>query len=72
MGSAPRKSFQPVPVDWERVGKVVLDVAYAIHTELGPGLPESVYQVAMSHVIESNGALVETEVNFPYYFEGQN
>ena len=70
MGSTEKRAFQPVPAEVERVGKVVLDAAYAVHTELGPGLLESVYQIAMKHVIESNGTLVETEVKLPILFRG--
>jgi GxxExxY protein len=70
MDSTARKSFQPVPADVEQVGKVVLDAAYAVHTELGPGLLESVYQVAMKHIIASNGVLIETEVKLPILFRG--
>ena len=65
-----KKSFLSVPTEVERVGKVVLDAAYAVHTELGPGLLESVYQVAMKHVIESVGVPVETEVKLPILFRG--
>ena len=68
MGSTSRKIFQPIPSEVERVGKVVLDAAYAVHSELGPGLLESVYQIAMKHVIESSGVPVETEVRLPYIF----
>jgi GxxExxY protein len=70
MGSTSRKVFQPFPPQVVWVGKVVLDAAYAVHTELGPGLLESVYQVAMKHVIESSGVPVETEVEFPILFRG--
>jgi GxxExxY protein len=70
MGSTSRKVFQPIPPEVERVGKVVLDAAYAVHTELGPGLLESVYQVAMKHVIESSGVPVEMEVKLPILFRG--
>jgi GxxExxY protein len=70
MGSTSRKIFQPVPSNVERVGKVVLDAAYAVHTELGPGLLEFVYQVAMRRVIESSGVPVKTEVKLPILFRG--
>ncbi len=70
MSSTPKRVFQPVPIDVERVGKMVLDAAYAVHTELGPGLLESVYQIAVKHVIESSGSLVETEVKLPILFRG--
>jgi GxxExxY protein len=52
------------------MGKVVLDAAFKVHTVLGPGLLESVYQIAMKHVIETGGTLVETEVKLPIMFEG--
>jgi len=48
----------------------VLDAAYKVHTVLGPGLLESVYQTAMRHVITVNNTLVETEVKLPIMFEG--
>lgn len=47
-----------------------MDAAYAVHTELGPGLLESIYQIAMKHVIETSGVLVETEVKLPILFRG--
>lgn len=71
MNTAPTKRvFQPIPPEVERIGKVVLDAAFKVHTVLGPGLLESVYQIAMKHVIETGGTLVETEVKLPIMFEG--
>ena len=71
MDTAPTKRVvQPIPPDVERVGKTVLDAAFKVHAVLGPGLLESVCQAAMKHVIEKNGAQVETEVKLPIMFEG--
>ena len=66
----PKRVFQPIPPDVERIGKVVLDAAFRVHTALGPGLLESVYRTAMRHVIETKGLLAETEVKLPILFEG--
>jgi GxxExxY protein len=52
------------------MGKAVLDAAFRVHTSLGPGSLESVYRIAMKHVIEANGILAETEVKLPILFEG--
>ncbi len=65
-----KRIFQPIPLEVERIGKIVLDAAFKVHTVLGPGLLESVYQFAMKHVIEQSGTLVETEVKLPIMFEG--
>jgi GxxExxY protein len=63
-------SFQPIPADVERIGKVVLNAAYKVHTTLGPGLLESVYQTSMKHVIEKSGVAVKTDIKLPIIFEG--
>ncbi len=69
MVNYPRKVFLPITPDVERVGKIVLDAAYKVHTVLGPGLLESVYGIAMKHVIEKNGIIAEREVKLPIMFE---
>ena len=68
--SSTQMAFQPIPADVERIGKVVLNAAYKVHTTLGPGLLESVYQASMRHVIEKNGVTVKTDVKLPILFEG--
>ena len=65
-----RTVFQPVPADVERIGKLVLNAAYKVHTTLGPGLLEAVYQTAMKHVLEKSGVAVKTDVKLPILFEG--
>jgi len=70
MNSSSKRVFQPIPPEVEKVGKVVLDAAFKVHTVLGPGLLESVYQIAMKHLIETGGTLIETEVKLPIMFEG--
>ena len=70
MPNSIRKLYPPIPPETERVGKLVLDAAYKVHTVLGPGLLESVYQTAMKHVLQSGGVSVETEVKLPIMFEG--
>jgi len=70
MYTATRTVFQPVPADVERIGKVVLNAAYKVHTTLGPGLLESVYQASMKHVLEKSGLTVRTDVKLPILFEG--
>ena len=70
MYTSTQRVFQPIPADVERIGKVVLNAAYKVHTTLGPGLLESVYQTSMKHVIEKNGVSVRTDVKLPILFDG--
>jgi GxxExxY protein len=70
MTRPPKRVFTPIPPDVERIGKVILDAAFRVHTALGPGLLESVYETAVAHVIRESGLLVETQVVLPIMFEG--
>jgi len=38
-----------------QIAKAVVDVAYKLHTELGPGLLESVYEVLLEHELVRRG-----------------
>lgn len=62
------RTFAPIPVETEKVGKLVLDGAYRVHTALGPGLLESVYESCLAFEIRQSGSLVETQVPFPIVY----
>jgi GxxExxY protein len=70
MTRSSKRIYAPIPPEVERVGKAVLDAAFKVHTVLGPGLLESVYETALTHVIRKGGLFVETQVVLPIIFEG--
>lgn len=45
----PTRPFKPIPLEVETIGKKVLDAAYTVHTDLGPGLLESVYEACLAY-----------------------
>jgi GxxExxY protein len=55
----------------ERVGKQVLDAAFHVHTVLGPGLLESVYEAALATELRKRGLRVEVQKPIPVFYEGQ-
>jgi GxxExxY protein len=61
--------FAPVSSKVELVGKAVLGAAYRIHTALGPGLLESVYEACLAYEIRESGLLVETQVAVPVIYK---
>jgi GxxExxY protein len=61
--------FLPIPPEVERIGKAVLDAAYRVHTTLGPGLLESVYETCLAFEIRDSGLLVETQVPVPVTYK---
>jgi GxxExxY protein len=44
--------------------------AFAIHTALGPGLLESVYETLLSHELRKAGLDVKTQVALPVLYDG--
>ena len=55
----------------EDVGKAVLDAAFKVHSALGPGLLESVYEAALARELERRGLGVERQKAVPVYYEGE-
>lgn len=72
MNSSSKRVFQPVPPDVEKVGKAVLDAAFKVHTTLGPGLLESVYETTHAYEIRKSGLTVATQVALPIIYDGQH
>lgn len=48
----------------------VLRLAYKIHSALGPGLLENVYQICLAHELRNEGYLVEVEKPIPIEYDG--
>ena len=52
-----------------QIAKIVVDAAYKIHTKLGPGLLETVYEVTLAHELRKRGLRVERQVPVPIVYE---
>ena len=48
----------------------VRKAAFALHTELGPGLLESVYETALAYELRRAGLAVSTQVPLPMVYAG--
>lgn len=44
--------------------------AFRVHSALGPGLLESVYEKALKYELEKNGWRVEGQIGVPFVYEG--
>ena len=53
-----------------QIAKEVVDAAVKIHTKLGPGLLESVYEAVLARELERRGLRVERQVPIPIEYEG--
>ena len=51
--------------DVEELSSIVVDCAYKLHVEAGPGLLESVYEVVLATMLETRGLRVRRQVPVP-------
>ncbi len=51
------------------ISKIVVDIAYKVHTKIGPGLLESVYEEIMFCEIKNYGLKVERQKAIPVFWK---
>ena len=51
------------------IAKTVLDAAFKVHTNLGPGLLESVYEAVLAYELTRQGIEVRRQVPIPIRYE---
>lgn len=51
------------------ISKIIVDVCYKIHTKLGPGLLESVYEAVLNHELTKKGLKVERQKPIPVIWD---
>lgn len=59
----------PISIEVERVATQVVDAAFAVHSTLGPGLLESVYEVCLAYELTKRGLKVERQLPLPVVYD---
>ena len=54
------------------IARIVVDVAYKIHTTIGPGLLESAYEAIFAYELRKRGLQVQRQVSVPIVYEEVN
>ncbi len=54
----------------EEIARELVDSGYKVHTELGPGSLESVYEVVVAKLLTGRGLRVERQKSVPIIFQG--
>lgn len=55
----------------EAIAKDIVDCAFKVHKEFGPGLLESAYQACHAYELRKRGRIVLTELKLPIIYDGQ-
>lgn len=63
------KPFTSISDTEERIGKAIVNAAFNVHKELGPGLLEKVYEIGMAHELSKAGFFVKRQVDIPIVYD---
>ncbi len=50
---------------------LIMQAAYDVHNELGPGFPESIYEEAMNHELARQGVKLERQKKIKVFYKGE-
>lgn len=56
------------PEEW--LCKEIVDCAYRVHKQLGPGLLEKIYEVCICHELSKKEILYQRQVHLPVVYDG--
>ena len=62
--------FEPVSREVDAVARRFVDACFAVHSALGPGLLESVYEACLEHELQKRGMQIQRQVEFPVLYRG--
>lgn len=52
-----------------QIGDIIIDVAFDLHRQLGPGLLETVYEVILAQELQQRGLNVERQLRIPIRYK---
>ena len=61
---------EPIPPQTNIVTRKVINAAFRVHSELGPGLLESVYEVCFAHELTKAGLSFLQQLPLPVIYDG--
>jgi GxxExxY protein len=62
--------FEKLSSEEERIGKEIVDCAYKVHSNLGPGLLEKIYEACFCHELKKKNLQFFSQVSVPIKYDG--
>ncbi len=62
--------FKPLSKKEEDIATKIVDAAYCVHKELGPGLLEKIYEVCFCHELTKRNLAYQRQVEVPIVYDG--
>jgi GxxExxY protein len=65
-----QNKYFSIPKELDAIGKIIVDAAYNVHKNLGPGLLEKVYEICFCHELAKRGLNFQIQVDIPVIYDG--
>jgi GxxExxY protein len=62
-------NYERLSDEYEIIGKKIVDAAYTVHKNLGPGLLEKVYEICFCHELEKRNLKYVRQVDIPIVYD---
>jgi len=62
--------YEDIPEEINIIGQKIVDAAYQVHSNLGPGLLEKVYEVCFCHELTKRGLKWKRQLYIPVVYDG--
>jgi GxxExxY protein len=60
---------QPIPSELDKIDKLIVDAAFTVHKNLGPGLLEKVSEVCFCHELSKRGLKYSRQIDIPIDYD---
>ena len=64
-----QKNSESIPEELDAIGKQIVDAAYAVHKNPGPGLLEKVYEICFCHELSKRGLSYQRRIDVPIIYD---
>lgn len=61
---------EPVSPALDVIGRKIVDAAFQVHSKLGPGLLEGIYEVCFCHELTKSGLTYQRQIKIPIVYDG--
>ena len=62
--------YKPLTEKEEEIGKIIVNAAFNVHSQLGPGLLEKIYEICLIHELEKEGLSVQRQYPVQINYDG--
>jgi GxxExxY protein len=63
-------TYEPIPMQTNRLARQIVDCSFKVHSQLGPGLLESVYEVCLAYEVNKLGIPFVRQQALPVIYDG--